>query len=167
MEKKNKEKSKSYKKCTNLNVSTIDQKKNKNEDITDQNEDISTQLQSEKLRSLEELKFEDKLKKLFDSKKFLIGNHFDQKGSEQFLTEKDECLKLIGLDDTIDNKKINSKKNNKKAKKKYKKEIRKKNPDLEYIPSIKIKEENIESFFSADSSKQILKEFFSKSNEKK
>ena len=94
MERKNNEKSKSHKIFSYLNISQKTQKQ-------DQNEDPQLRLQSGKLDHLTELNFDEKIKKLFDPKKFTIGNQFDQEGSEKFLDEKDECLKFMDLDDTI------------------------------------------------------------------
>ena len=150
MERKNKEKSKTHKIITNLNITSTKYKK-------DQNEDILLQLKSNKLDYLEDFKFEEKIKILFDSKKFSIGNQFDQKGSEKFLAEKDECLKCMDLDYTILEKK-NSNKFERKRKNKSKTQKGNLIHNLKYIPQIEINNENIESFFSTESSKQIFKE---------
>ena len=48
-----------------------------------------------------ETNFEKKIKKMFDRKKFKLGNEFNQKNSEIFLKDKDECMKDVVLDDTI------------------------------------------------------------------
>ena len=94
MERNNKEKSKSDKLLLILNFSPEKQK-------IGQSKDISTQLKSSNLGNLADDNFDKKLKKLFDSKKFTIGNQFDQEGSEKFLAEKDECLKAMDLDYTV------------------------------------------------------------------
>ena len=159
MERKNNEKFKSHKIITYLNITQKEEKQ-------DQNEDPQLQLQSGRSDNLTELNFDEKLKKLFDSKKFTIGNQFDQEGSEKFLEEKDECLKLMDLDDTIlETKKKDKKKSRRKNAVKSKTEIKNQNHNLKYIPRIKTTDENIESFFSTESSKQIIKEFILKSNE--
>ena len=49
--------------------------------------------------------FEKKVKKMFIRKKFKLSNEFNQKNSEIFLKNKDECMKDVYLDDTIPNKK--------------------------------------------------------------
>ena len=158
MERKNKEKSRSFK------------------NINNENEDISPQLKKDKLWLLTEINVDEKLQKLFVSKKFSIGNQFDQKGSEQFLSEKDECLKLMNLDD-IDNiiletKTKTYKKNKRKSENKNKVETKNLYHDKKYIHRIKIVNMNDESFFSTESSKQTFKEFVSfvsksKSNKEK
>ena len=159
MERKNNEKSKSHKIFSYLNISQKEPKK-------DQNEDPQLQLRSGKLDHLAELNFDEKLKKLFAPKKFKIGNQFDQEGSQKFLEEKDESLKFTDLDDTIlDVKKKDKKKSRKKNAVKNKTEIKNKVHNLIHIPRIKTTNENIESFFSTESSKQVIKEFISKSNE--
>ena len=155
MERNKKEKSKSDKLLLILNFSPEKQK-------IGQSKDISTQLKSSNLGNLTDDNFDIKLKKLFDSKKFTIGNQFDQEGSEKFLAEKDECLKAMDLDYTvIETKKNNSKKDKKKRENKSKNV--KKAFDV-YIPEIKITDENNESFFSKESSIRFIKEFVSKSN---
>ena len=45
--------------------------------------------------------FEKKVSKLFDKKKFKLSNKFNQKNSEIFLKEKDECMKEMNLEDSI------------------------------------------------------------------
>ena len=51
--------------------------------------------------------FENQIKKIFQKKKFFINNQYDQNGVENFLKEKDECLKKIELDDSISYKNLN------------------------------------------------------------
>ena len=51
--------------------------------------------------------FENQIKKIFQQKKFFINNQYDQNGVENFLKEKDECLKKIELDDSISYKNLN------------------------------------------------------------
>ena len=51
--------------------------------------------------------FENQIKKIFQQKKFFINNQYDQNGVENFLKEKDECLKKIELDDSISFKNLN------------------------------------------------------------
>ena len=51
--------------------------------------------------------FENQIKKIFQQKKFFINNQYDQSGVENFLKEKDECLKKIELDDSISYKNLN------------------------------------------------------------
>ena len=156
MERKKKEKCKSYKLFNHFNITPKKQKQV-------QNKDASSKIQSHDLGYLIELDFDEKIKQLFDSKKFTLGNQFDQKGSEKFLDEKDECLKYIELDDTIlDTKNKNSKNKRRKSGNKCKKELRKLSQDLKYIPRVEIPNEKIESFFSTESGKQIVKEFVSK-----
>ena len=150
MERKNKEKSKSFKIFTNLNIISTKQKK-------DQNVGIQSHLKSGKLGYLAECDFTEKVQKLFDSNKFSIGNQFDQEGSEKFLAEKDECLKCIDLDYTILDKE-NSKKNKRKSKSKSKTHKRK-TAHSKYFPPIEFINEDDESFFSTESSKQIIREF--------
>ena len=150
MERKNKEKSKTHKIITNFNIISTKNKK-------DQNEDILLQLKSNKIDYLENFKFEEKIKILFDSNKFSIGNQFDQKGSEKFLAEKNECLKCMDLDYTILEKK-NSKKTKRKSKSKNQNQKRN-TAHIKYFPPIKIISENDESFFSTESSKQVFREF--------
>ena len=57
------------------------------------------------LEKFKENDFEKKVKKMFDRKKFKISNEFNQKNSEIFLKDKDECMKDEELDDTIPHKK--------------------------------------------------------------
>ena len=54
-----------------------------------------------------ESEFENQIKKIFQKKKFFINNQYDQNGVENFLKEKDECLKKIELDDSISYKNLN------------------------------------------------------------
>ena len=49
------------------------------------------------MRSIETGMFSD----LFEENKFKIRNDFDRKHSNEFLKEKDECLKIINLNDTL------------------------------------------------------------------
>ena len=117
MERKDNEKSKSNKHLNFFNLSSPNQKKDQNKN----KEDAKSKTKSDKLSRLIEYDFEEKLKKLFDSKKFTIGNQFDQEGSEKFLAEKDECLKLIDLDYTaLYSTKKDSKKDGKKRENKNK-----------------------------------------------
>ena len=161
MERKSNEKSKSNKLLTNLNFSQTKEAK-------DQNQDKPSKLKSHKFDHLIDYDFEEKVKKFFDDKKFTIGNQFDQKGSEKFLAEKDECLKFMDLDNTtLDDKNKNLKKSKKKHRSKNKDEKIKLDHDLKYISEIKFIEENVESFLSEESSIQILNQFDSKSNEEK
>ena len=152
MERKNKEKSKSCESVTNFNITT--------KHVKNQNEGIPLQLKSDKLAHLKDFNFEKKFQKLFDSKKFSIGNQFDQKGCEKFLSEKDECLKCMDLDYTILDKK-KSKKCKKKTEKKMKIEKKNINNDLKYISEIEINKLDTESFFSTESSRRIIEEFVS------
>ena len=148
MERKNKEKSKSSKIFINLNFKPIKQK-------NDQNVGKQSYLKSDNLCHLAECDFSEIIQKLFDSNKFSIGNQFDQKGSEKFLAEKNECLKCIDLDYTI-----LEKKNSKKRKSKSKNKTKKRNiAHIKYFPPIKIINEKDDSFFSTESSKQIFREF--------
>ena len=158
MEIENKEKYKSNRNVPIFSFSKTNQKK-------DENEDISKQLKSDKLLYFE-INFDEKLKKFFDKEKFKIGDQFDQKGSEKFLSEKDENLKLMDLDYTI---LYSPKKDSKKHKKKHesKNEKKKLKHDEKYISDIKVIDENEESFISTESAKQFYKEFASKSNGKK
>ena len=55
------------------------------------------------LEKFKENDFEKKVKKMFDRKKFKISNEFNQKNSEIFLKDKDECMKDEELDDNIPN----------------------------------------------------------------
>ena len=134
MERKNKEKSKSFKIFTNLNIISTKQKK-------DQNVGIQSHLKSGKLGYLAECDFTEKVQKLFDSNKFSIGNQFDQEGSEKFLAEKDECLKCMDLDYTIlEKKKLN--KNEKNCENKRKTEASNLLQDIKYSPQIKNNKNN-------------------------
>ena len=157
MERKNKEKSKTCIISTNLNITPAIQKKV-------ENDNTKSHLKSHKFGQLTELNFNEKIKILFDSKKFSIGNQFDQKGSEKFLNEKDECLKLIYLDETILERENSIKKKRRATKSKTEK--RDPNFKLKGIHRIKNIKEKYESFFSTESSKQIISEFCSKQNEK-
>ena len=49
--------------------------------------------------------FEKKIKKMFDRKKFKLSDEFNQKNSELFLKDKDECMREVDLDDRIPNNK--------------------------------------------------------------
>ena len=160
MERRNIEKSKSDKLLFILNFSPI---KTKKINI----KDIYSPIKSHKLGHLVDYNFDEKLKKLFDSKKFTIGDQFDQEGSEKFLSEKDECLKLMDLDYTVlYSTKKKSPKDKRKNGNKSKNKKQKLNHDLKNIPEIKNINKNDESFFSTESVKQTVKEFISKSSEK-
>ena len=150
MERKNKEKSKSSKIFTNLHFIPTKHKK-------EQNVGIESFLKSDNLCYLAERDFHEKIQKLFDSNKFSIGNQFDQKGSEKFLAEKNECLKCMDLDYTILEKK-NSKKTKRKSKSKNQNQKRN-TAHIKYFPPIKIISEKDDSFFSTESSKQVFREF--------
>ena len=149
MEIKNVEKSKSHKMLNSFNITPTKQK-------NEQDENIPLQLKSGNLSHLIEFNFDEKLKKFFDKEKFSIGNQFDQKGSEKFLAEKDECLKFMDLDYTILEKK-KLKKNKKKRENKSHTKIKDLIHNVKYIPQIEINYENVESFFSTESFKQIFK----------
>ena len=153
MERGNKEKSKTYKAFICLYITPNKLKKEKNVFI-------HPHLKSGKLGYFAECDFAEKIQKLFDIKKFSIGNQFDQKGSEKFLAEKDECLKCMDLDYTI-LEKTKSKSNKRKRESKSKTEKRKMkiNRKLKNAPQISIIKESDESFFSSETSKQIFKEF--------
>ena len=150
MEMKNKEASKAFEIFTNINIDSSELKINQKQ--------MSPQLKSDKLSHLMELNFEIKAKKLFESEKFIIGNQFDQKGCEKFLSAKDECLKCICLDENIlDNKKVH-KKNQKKHENKSEIKIKNKNHDVKDNSRISIINNNYESFISKDSIEEIFYE---------
>ena len=46
--------------------------------------------------------FEKKVQKMFERKKFVLDNSFDYEGSENFLKDKDECMKNMNLSDEIE-----------------------------------------------------------------
>ena len=46
--------------------------------------------------------FEKKVEKMFERKKFVLDNSFDYEGSENFLKDKDECMKNMHLSDEIE-----------------------------------------------------------------
>ena len=164
MERKDNEKPKSNKHLTIFNLSSTNKKNDRNEN----NEDEKLKPKSGKLGHLIEYDFEEKLKKLFDSQKFTIGNQFDQEGSDKFLNEKDECLKLMDLDYTVlYSTKKDSKKDGRKLKNKNKDRKSNLNHDEKYISDIKIVNENVESFLSSESSINNFKEFISNLNEEK
>ena len=144
------EKSKSSKIFTNLNIKPTKNQKAKKVDL-------QPHLRSGNLGHLSEYNFHEKIQKLFESKKFSMGNQFDQRGCEKFLAEKNECLKCIDLDYTILDKE-NSKKNKRKSKSKSKTHKRK-TAHSKYFPPIEFINEDDESFFSTESSKQIIREF--------
>ena len=54
-----------------------------------------------KLETRGKTNFEKKIRKMFDRKKFKLSHKFNQKNSEIFLKDKDECMKDVELDDTI------------------------------------------------------------------
>ena len=148
-EMKNKETSKVFEIFTNINISSSKLKIN-------QKQDMPSQSKSDKLIHLRELNFDVKAKKLFESEKFIIGNQFDQKGCEKFLSAKDECLKCICLDETILNKKRVHKKNTNKHENKSKNKVRIENHDVKDNSRITIINKNDESFISTESIEEIF-----------
>ena len=106
-----------------------------------------------------ESEFENKIKKIFQRKKFFIDNQFDHNGVKNFLKEKDECLKkieLVDLDNFISYKNLNVNKKCKNEKNQYKS-----NKNFKFVDSkkeIKIKNNNrkvINSFLSNKSGDSI------------
>ena len=146
-EMKNKETSKTFDIFTNINI-------NSSKHNINQKQDMPSKSKSDKLNHLRELNFDFKVKKLFDSEKFTIGNQFDQKGCEKFLSAKDECLKCICLDETILDKKKDHKKNKKKHENKSK--IKNKNHDVENNSRLTFIDKNDESFISTESIEEIF-----------
>ena len=107
-----------------------------------------------------ESEFENQIKKIFQQKKFFINNQFDHNGVQNFLNEKDECLKKIELNDSILDENKNSNKKFKNETNKNKSPQNLKSVDIK--KQIKIKNNNkivSDSFLSnksGDSIKEIL-----------
>ena len=104
--------------------------------------------------------FENQIKKIFQQKKFFINNQYDQNGVENFLKEKDECLKKMELDDSISYKNFDEHRKSVNVKNKYTSHQNLKSVDNQKL--LKIKNNNqkvIDSFLSnksVDSIEEIL-----------
>ena len=94
--------------------------------------------------------FEKTVQKMFKENKFVISNAYDYEGSENFLKDKDECMKNMCLSDEIEEKKPKSPRKKSKSKKKDKKGTK----TLDRIRASKImaRRKKRESFFSFGSS---------------
>ena len=80
--------------------------KNNIEDNTSPSFNSKRKIKSDnRLETHEEINFENKGEKMFKRNKFKLSNEFNQKNSEIFLKDKDECMKEEDLDDTIPHKK--------------------------------------------------------------
>ena len=80
--------------------------KNNIEDNTSPSFNSKRKIKSDnRLETHEEINFENKVEKMFKRNKFKLSNEFNQKNSEIFLKDKDECMKEEDLDDTIPHKK--------------------------------------------------------------
>ena len=80
--------------------------KNNIEDNTSPSFNSKRKIKSDnRLETHEEINFENKVVKMFKRNKFKLSNEFNQKNSEIFLKDKDECMKEEDLDDTIPHKK--------------------------------------------------------------
>ena len=100
--------------------------------------------------------FESKIQKIFQQKKFFINNQYDHQGVENFLKEKDECLKKMELNDSILYKSSNEQKKSKSQKKKFKNHDNLNSIDIK--KKIKIENNNqivVDSFISNESGECI------------
>ena len=80
--------------------------KNNIEDNTSPSFNSKRKIKSDnRLETHEEINFENKVEKMFKRNKFKLSNEYNQKNSEIFLKDKDECMKEEDLDDTIPHKK--------------------------------------------------------------
>ena len=101
--------------------------------------------------------FENEIKILFQQRKFIINNQYDHNGVENFLKEKDECLrKMEMVDDSILYKNLDIRKKSKNKKNRYK--SHKNLKPININQAIKIRNSNqkvIDSFLSNKSGECI------------
>ena len=103
-----------------------------------------------------EPEFENQIKKLFDEKKFILNNQYDQDGVINFLKDKDECLTKMELNDSILYKKLNVHKKNKN--KHYKSHKNLKSVGIKKLIQIKNSNQKLIDSFLSNKSRDDIEE---------